>query len=108
MTARAHSFWRNSKWSGLLLIVAICALWEVTAARGLVNSTFWPRFSDIIASFVQLIVSGELLTHLAHSLSRIAIGYGIAVISAVTLGLLMGFSRPIHNLLEPLTEILRP
>jgi ABC-type nitrate/sulfonate/bicarbonate transport system permease component len=55
-----------------------------------------------------VVANGELLRELWPSLYRLGIGYALAVLVAVPLGLLMGASRFMYNLLEPLTELLRP
>ena len=36
------------------------------------------------------------------------LGYGLAVVLGITLGLAMGYYRPLYNLFEPLVEVLRP
>jgi ABC-type nitrate/sulfonate/bicarbonate transport system permease component len=101
-------FWRDTRATGWILIVALCVLWEVSARFKLVNSVSWPSFSSVVRTFVELVASGEMLSHILPSLERLAIGYLIAVALGVTLGLLMGYFRDMFNLLEPLTEILRP
>jgi ABC-type nitrate/sulfonate/bicarbonate transport system permease component len=56
----------------------------------------------------RLIVSGELLKELLPSLWRMFAGYVIGVFIGVILGLAMGYVRFFYNLLEPITEVLRP
>jgi NitT/TauT family transport system permease protein len=36
------------------------------------------------------------------------LGYGLAVVIGITLGLAMGYYRLLYNLFEPLVEVLRP
>jgi ABC-type nitrate/sulfonate/bicarbonate transport system permease component len=100
--------WRDTRAIGWILIVALCVLWEVSARFKLVNSVSWPSFSSVVRTFAELVASGEMLTHIWPSLERLAIGYLIAVVLGVAVGLLMGYFRDMFNLLEPLTEILRP
>jgi ABC-type nitrate/sulfonate/bicarbonate transport system permease component len=115
-STRRHTFavrtkkasWLDTRISGLLLIVALCALWELSHRLKLVTSISWPSFSSVMLTFFQLVASGELLNHIAPSLKRLAIGYFLAVVLAVGVGLLMGYFRRVYNLLEPVMEILRP
>jgi ABC-type nitrate/sulfonate/bicarbonate transport system permease component len=100
--------WRDTRTTGWILIVALCLLWELSARFKLVNSVSWPSFSSVVRTFAELSVNGEMLTHILPSLERLAIGYVIAVVLGVAFGLLMGYFRDMFNLLEPLTEILRP
>jgi ABC-type nitrate/sulfonate/bicarbonate transport system permease component len=98
----------RTRLSGVLLIVAILAAWEILTATKILNYMSLPRFSDVVSTGARLVADGEVLTVLGPSLQRLAIGYGIAIAVGVTLGLLMGTFFPVFNLLEPLTEVLRP
>src|SRR5262245_66414950 len=68
----------------------------------------FPLMSAILATWLQLIVSGELFAELVPSLWRMFAGYFIGGALGVVLGLLMGYFRVFYNLLEPITEVLRP
>ncbi|MBI4320794.1 MAG: ABC transporter permease [Chloroflexi bacterium] len=102
------SIWKDTKLSGLVLIVLLCILWELSYVTNLVNSMSWPSLSSVVRSFVQLLINGEIISNVIPSLQRLAFGYIIAVILGVVIGLFMGYFREVFNLLEPLTEILRP
>ena len=52
--------------------------------------------------------SGSLLSNTLVSLLRVLIGFSLAAIVGVTLGLLMGTSRLLRALAEPTLELLRP
>jgi ABC-type nitrate/sulfonate/bicarbonate transport system permease component len=73
-----------------------------------VNATFLPPPSTIFATFVDIVLSGAVVAPLLHTLALLFVGYGIGCIAAICLGILMGYSRAIYNLFEPLTELLRP
>src|SRR5512135_1905207 len=72
----------------LLLIV-----WEVLVRVGLLDARFFPAPTFIVSTFVRLVLSGELFTHVSISLIRIAIGFLMGGIPALVLGILMGLSR---------------
>ena len=88
----------------MLLLVA----WEVAAASGKMPSMSFPRMSAVLATWWELIISGELFGELVPSLWRMFAGYFIGVALGVMLGLLMGYFRFFYSLLEPITEVLRP
>ena len=98
----------HSRLLGVAFIAALLVLWEVSSARGWVSSLSWPRMSAVLATLWDLAFSGELLKELAPSMWRMAAGYFIGVGLGVLVGLLMGASRLVYYVLEPLTEILRP
>ncbi|HJO34057.1 MAG TPA: ABC transporter permease [Anaerolineales bacterium] len=99
---------KETKLSGFLLVILFLILWELSVASGAIKLVSWPAFSSVMRAWVKLIVDGEMLRQLTPSLERLAVGYMFAVVSGVFIGLLMGYFQTVHNLLEPLVEILRP
>ena len=93
---------------GCLLPLLFLLGLEVAARGGLVNPTFLPPPSGILETFWSIIVSGNFVAPLAQTLWFLFLGYSIGCAAAIALGILMGSSRAIYNLFEPLTELLRP
>ncbi len=98
----------NTRLLGVVFIVVLLLLWELIALSDETLATTFPRMSAIMLAWGQLIVSGELFSQLAPSMLRMFGGYFIGVLIGVVLGLLMGSVRFFYNLLEPVTELLRP
>ena len=106
---RGFPRWRlNNRVIGVALIALLLVLWEFAAAYAIFPPMSFPRISLILATWGRLIVSGELLKELLPSLWRMFAGYFIGVLIGVALGMAMGYVRFFYNLLEPITEILRP
>lgn len=61
----------------------------------------------VIRALVPMSASGELLSDIGMSLSRVAIGYFTGSFVALILGTLMGRMRLLHDLLDPLVEFMR-
>lgn len=93
---------------GVAFILLLLVLWEVVAATGWLPAMSFPRMSAILQTLWSLIVSGELFRELKPSLVRVFGGYFIGAALGVLVGLLMGNFRVVYNLLEPVTEFLRP
>src|ERR1700704_1846047 len=74
---------------GLLLV------WEVAARVGLIDTRFFPAPSAILSLLIDMLKSGELLTHTAVSLRRLFWGSVIGGIPALVLGIVMGLNRTI-------------
>ncbi|MEU3923097.1 ABC transporter permease [Streptomyces sp. NPDC029004] len=87
---------------GLLL-----AVWETAPRLALVDRTFLPPFSEVAVAWWQLLLDGQLAEHTQASLGRSLTGFGLAVALAVPLGLLIGWYRPLADLLGPLLEVFR-
>ncbi|MGW1763724.1 ABC transporter permease [Streptomyces sp. NPDC002073] len=94
----------------LLRSVAVAALllvWEAAPRFGLVDRTFLPPFSEVARAWWELLGDGQLGEHTRASLVRSFGGFGIAVGVAIPLGLLIGWYRPVADLLGPLLEVFR-
>ena len=81
---------------GLLLI------WEIAGRLGLVDVRFFPVPSSIIGAMAWMIMSGELIEHVLISLQRIGLGFLLGGIPAILIGVIMGISRPVRALVDPL------
>jgi ABC-type nitrate/sulfonate/bicarbonate transport system permease component len=67
-----------------------------------------PPPSQIFVALSQLISSGEVFGHLLITLRRFMEGYFLAAGIAVTLGVILGYFRFAHSLMEIVIEFLRP
>jgi NitT/TauT family transport system permease protein len=68
---------------------------------------FLPPLHVVLEALASLVEKGQLQNHLAASLSRSASGFGIAVVAAVALGLLVAWYRSLDRFLNPLLEVFR-
>ena len=98
---------RDSRASGVALIVLLLVLWQLSAMY-VVDTPTWPPVTQILAAWYENIADGTLIRHLLATLWRQMLGYGIAVVLGVGVGLAMGYFRALYNLFEPLVEVLRP
>ena len=97
----------ESRLLGVVLIVALLGLWQVSALY-LVQTPTWPPVVRVLGAWLAKVADGTLVGHLLATFWRQVLGYGIATVLGVGLGLLMGYFRVLYNLFEPLVEVLRP
>ncbi|WP_245288204.1 ABC transporter permease [Bradyrhizobium sp. Ec3.3] len=90
-----------------LLLVLLLAVWEAAPRLGLVDVTFLPPFSEVIAAGWQLAQTGELYDDVGASLLRALSGFLIAVGLMVPLGLLTGWYARLGEVLNQIIEIAR-
>ncbi len=96
------------KWSrGIPLVLLFFAVWEALPRLGLIDTLFLPSFSTTIKTLFDLVVSGKLLLHVAASLQRSAIGFGLALLFAVPLGFLMGWYNKVERYTDLFVQSLR-
>ncbi|MCX5117904.1 ABC transporter permease [Micromonospora sp. NBC_00362] len=88
-------------------IAALAAIWEGAPRLGLVDRVFLPPLSEVLVAWWELLRSGQLAEHVGASLTRSLAGLGLAVLTAIPLGLLIGWYRPLAELLSPLLEVFR-
>lgn len=88
-------------------VTVLAVVWEVFPRLGLVDATFLPPLSEVLSAWWQLVLSGELIEHAQASLSRSLAGFGLAIVAAIPLGLLIGWYKPAATLLNPLLEVFR-
>lgn len=90
-----------------IAIALFLLLWETVPRLGWLDTTFLPPFSEVFATLVELVRSGDMLANLRASLSRSLSGLSLAVLLAVPLGLLIGWYQRLGDILSPLLEIFR-
>ncbi len=92
---------------GLFVVLVLVTWWYVThGARNedrLVNVTILPSPLEMVKAFVPLHVEQALVRNAFVSIQRIAIGFALAVIMAVPLGVYMATFPPIGSFFRPLT-----
>ncbi|WP_457555528.1 ABC transporter permease [Candidatus Pyrohabitans sp.] len=116
----AH-YWRLPFWRLLrpyAVILAFIILWELVASMGIFPPYILPKFSTVMKSlFSSLYVenpqtgfpfSGDLIPHTLWSIWRVLVGWGLGILLAVPLGVIMGWSKNMEAVLNPLIEAVRP
>ncbi len=117
--------WWRSLLRGVAAPLLLVAFWQALASFGAVNSQILPSpLAVLVRWWVYLapleayrpgsgdwfawVLSGELPNDALASLLRVFSGFAIGAGLALPLGLLMGASKQVFGLLNPLVQILRP
>lgn len=108
-TARASSFGSTlRRWApGASLIVLFLASWELAPRLRWVEPSLLPPFSEVITCMVELLKNGQLWAHTAESLTRSLFGFGLSIVIAVPLGLVIGYFKSVARTIQPLLELFR-
>jgi NitT/TauT family transport system permease protein len=102
LTGRFWSVFRRS-----IAIAAFLVFWELAPRLGLAEPAFLPPLSEVLRTGVELVRNGQLFNHIEASLSRSLLGFGLAIVYAVPLGLAIGWYRPFSSVVSPLLEAFR-
>ena len=91
---------------GMAAVVVFFALWQAVGSARIVSRLFLPAPSDVIESFGEIVRDGELAQDLAFSGTEFAIGYLGATLTAIPLGLLLGWYPRVRYALDPFVTFL--
>ena len=75
----------------LVALVGLLAVWEAVARVGWVPVLFLPSPVGVLLEAVEMLRSGELVGHLAASLSRLLLGFAVGAALGVAVGVVVGF-----------------
>lgn len=90
----------------MLVIGALIAVWWLLVSRA--ESHIFPTPGQVATGAWALAKDGTLWQHIEASLFRVEMGFGLALLVAVPLGLWMGWVSPAFYTLNPLFQMLRP
>jgi NitT/TauT family transport system permease protein len=90
----------------VLACIGLLATWQV-ASLALKNDSF-PTAIEAIRAIPDILGDKESLINILASLRRMAIGFGVAVLVSIPLGLLMGRSRRVAAFFNPLLMVIYP
>ena len=91
-----------------LPLVLLAVAWELAARFELVSTTALPPLSAVIASWIDMIKDGELISNGLSSLFRAGAGLALAVFVGAILGVTMAWWKPVNVLLAPVVEVFYP
>jgi NitT/TauT family transport system permease protein len=95
-------------WLGLLAFIVLLVGWEVLARCSGWSVHIFPDPITVVVSVVELILNGTLLRHTVASLYRVTIGFYLAIIFGIPLGILLGRLQIARSLINPVIQFLRP
>lgn len=102
---RRTEYLRMVPWAiGLLFFGA----WEMASQAGVISPLFFPGPSIVIDTIVRLMASGELISNLAATISRMLTGFLIGGLAGLSLGILMGWSATVRQVIDPLIAAIHP
>ncbi|WP_040807485.1 ABC transporter permease [Nocardia concava] len=105
LTAIGRVAWRIGK--PTIVIVLFLALWEAAPRLGLVDEIFLPPFSTVVQAGLELIRNGQMWDNVSTSVTRSLIGFGIALLAAIPVGVAIAWYKPIADFLNPVLELFR-
>lgn len=89
------------------IFVSLLVLWEIGSRTGFLDPLFFPRPSQILASFWRIYVTqGNVWYHLYVSLGLVAAGFTAGSILGIALGSLVGMNALVRRFIKPYVIVL--
>jgi NitT/TauT family transport system permease protein len=91
---------------GSLSVAIAAALWEIAGRTFLDNPLFFAPLSAVLATMGSLWATGELQTDIAVSFEEFILGFAVASLVGIGIGVLMASSRALRQFLDPWVSML--
>jgi len=95
---------------GIISFLSLLILWQT--AIWITGTTRFPSPTTVIVRFFRALVEPigpyTVIGHVAWSFSRVFVGYSLAALLGITLGLTMGWFPYVRAAFKPLFDLLRP
>jgi ABC-type nitrate/sulfonate/bicarbonate transport system permease component len=85
-------------------LLMIAAVWAYTASA---DSYYYPPLGDVFTAFADTWVFERLREDVLPSLGRLSVGYAIAAVLGVGLGVVLGSNPTLRRMASPVVEFLR-
>ena len=94
--------------AGLAVLAALLFIWELSSRSSADLQNYFPAPSAVFSAFFRFAFAREIFNHFLDTLGRFICGYLLAAALAVGLGIVLGYFRFAHSLLDLSIELLRP
>lgn len=95
-------------WVALIIVLGFFSWWEFVSQTGRVSVLFFPAPTNIVATLVDMTLSGELAEDLIPTLRRVVSGFVLGGSAGLLVGISMGWSSRLRIALDPLIAALHP
>jgi NitT/TauT family transport system permease protein len=99
---------KKFNWSGWLFFGLLLLVWELGARGAPKLQLYFPPLSRVLAALATSLQTGALLSQFMITVGRFLEGYLLSAAIGVTLGVVLGYFRLVHELFETVIEFLRP
>lgn len=99
---RQRTWWNSDRWVGAIAVFAFLAVWQFVTSTGIIERIFLASPTAIAeVAYDQFFVTGDIYPNILVSLKEAVLGFGLAIIFGVLLGLAMGRFDRVRRVLEP-------
>jgi NitT/TauT family transport system permease protein/taurine transport system permease protein len=96
---------RTCLFTAASLLIALCS-WQFLSTT-IFNPFLIPPPLEVFRTAIPMLASGEILSDVTISMVRVLVGFVTGSIAGIAVGVLLGRIRLMHDLLDPIFEMLR-
>ena len=106
-TEKGFRYYFSSLVKNLLLIAVFLFLWEFLPKLGIIKPSLLPPISVIGEEWWKLLSDRTLFPDIIISLERALLGFGVAMLIGIPLGIIIGYFKLFSQIVSPLIHIFR-
>ena len=91
-----------------IAFAVILTTWQAVAGFGLLPEGSFPSPAQCARGMKEILLDGHLFSYAVASLFRVTVGWYLAVVAAIPLGLVLGWTPALHDAMDPVLQFLRP
>jgi NitT/TauT family transport system permease protein len=98
----------RSLWLPVISTLLAILVWETIAQYSNLGKYVFPGPLATLGAFDELISNGTLIKHSIASLYRVTVGFYLAALLGIPLGIILGLNRTLSAMIDPIVQFLRP
>ena len=87
--------------------LVILLIWFVATECGAVQEIFLPKIQNVIGYYIESVKNGSLWENMKISVYRISLGFILAVVLGIPVGILVGTFKQAEAMIRPICEFVR-
>jgi NitT/TauT family transport system permease protein len=96
------------RWVSVVVFVTFLGAWELLVEYGVVSALFFPAPTVIVRTLARWLITGEFTPHLRATLSRLFLGFFLGGTAGLLLGLVIGWSQRLREIIDPFIAAIHP
>lgn len=92
----------------IAVFIPLLGLWELLPRLGVVSDKLLHPLSAVAVAFWEMVTERGFLSDIGNSMTKFFLGLGIAIVTAIPIGILMGWNISIRKRVLPLFQLLSP
>lgn len=89
-----------------ILVILFLSLWEIGTRLGFINSFIFSSPSNILKTFITLMSTGDLFTHIGVTLTEIIVAFLGGILLAFIFSIILYLNKFLANVLDPFLTML--